>query len=98
MILSALDAILTIAQINKGLVREANPVMNIVIAYGGIYAFFSLKAAMTAFALAMIFLHKEWVLARTTAWLCLGCYVFVLCYHAYLFSSHYGLMALLAPF
>jgi hypothetical protein len=90
--LSLLDAILTIIQINKGLVREANPIMNQVLAWGGVYAFFSLKAAMTASALAIIIIHKEWVLARHVFRLCLCCYVLILCYHMYLVGIHSGIV------
>jgi hypothetical protein len=86
--LSLLDAILTVLQIERGVVREANPIMNMVITWGGVYAFFSLKAAMTAFALAIIMLHKEWVLARHMARLCVGCYVLILFYHIYLLNGH----------
>lgn len=93
--LSFLDAILTISQMQRGLIREANPIMNTVIMWGGIYAFFSLKAAMTAFALAIIMLHKEWLLARYMARLCLFCYVMILFYHLYLVSGYAGLIALL---
>jgi hypothetical protein len=90
--LSFLDAILTVLQIEKGLVREANPIMNLVLTWGGVYAFFSLKAAMTAFALAIIMIHKEWVLARYVARVCLGCYLLILCYHLYLVGTHGGVI------
>jgi hypothetical protein len=93
--LSFLDAILTVLQIERGVVREANPIMNIVLTWGGVYAFFSLKAAMTAFALAVIILHKEWVLARYVARLCLGCYVLILFYQIYLVSGHGGVATFL---
>jgi hypothetical protein len=87
MALSFVDAVLTVLQVEKGMVREANPIMNVVLAWGGAYAFFSLKAAMTAFALAIIIIHKEWALARYMAWLCLGCYILILIYHMYLVSG-----------
>lgn len=93
--LSFLDAVLTVLQIERGVVREANPIMNTVLTWGGVYAFFSLKAAMTAFALAIIILHKEWVLARYMARLCLGCYVLILFYHIYLVSGHGGVATFL---
>jgi hypothetical protein len=92
MALSCVDAILTVKQIETGIVREANPIMNLVISWGGVYAFFSLKAAMTAFALAIIFLHKEWPLARYMARLCLCGYLLTLCYHMYLVSAHSGMI------
>lgn len=93
--LSFLDAILTVLQINRGFIREANPVMNLVLSWGGVYAFFSLKAAMTAFALGIIILHKEWALARYMARLCLCCYILVLIYHLYLVSGHGGVTTFL---
>ena len=93
--LSFLDAALTVLQIERGMVREANPIMNVALVWGGAYAFFSLKAAMTAFALAIIILHKEWVLARYMARICLGCYVLIILYHMYLVSNRSSLLAFL---
>ena len=84
MAMSLLDALLTVYQIRRGGVREANPIMNLAIQWGGIYTFFTLKAAMTAFPLAIIVLHKEWVLARHMARLCLCFYVIIMMYHLYL--------------
>ncbi len=92
--MSILDAILTVVQIQKGTVREANPIMNMTLEWGGIYAFFSLKAAMTAFPLAIIILHKEWVLARYVARLCLCFYIVILIYHLYLLCGYTGLYPL----
>ncbi len=89
--MSILDAILTVIQIRRGTVREANPIMNMTLAWGGIYAFFSLKAAMTAFPLAIIILHKEWLLARYVARLCLLFYIVILIYHLFLLSGYAGL-------
>ena len=88
--LSFLDAILTVYQIEKGNVREANPIMNMAIAWGGVYAFFSLKAVMTALPLAIIILHKEWLLARYMARLCLFFYIAILIYHLFLVSDLTG--------
>ena len=87
MALSFVDAVMTVLQVEKGIVREANPIMSAVLAWGGAYAFFSLKAAMTAFALAIIIIHKEWALARYMARLCLGCYIIIIVYHMYLVSG-----------
>jgi hypothetical protein len=95
LILSGIDAILTILQLKRGVIREANPVMDMVLSWGGIYTFFSLKAAMTAFALAIIMIHKEWLLARYMARVCLGCYVLILCYHIYLVSVNAGVIRFL---
>ena len=94
--LSFLDAVLTIFQIERGSVREANPIMNMAIAWGGVYAFFSLKAVMTAFPLAIIILHKEWLLARYMARLCLWFYIAILIYHMFLVGDLTG-TAFFAP-
>jgi hypothetical protein len=88
--LSFLDAVLTIFQIERGSVREANPIMNMAIAWGGVFAFFSLKAVMTAFPLAIIILHKEWLLARYMARLCLWFYIAILVYHLFLVADLTG--------
>jgi len=93
MVMSFLDAILTVLQIQRGVVREANPIMNMTLTWGGIYAFFCLKASMTAFALAIIIVHKEWALARYMARLCLWFYVVIMFYHLYLVSGYAGAAA-----
>ncbi len=90
--LSFLDAVLTAFQIRRGMALEANPIMNLAIEWGGMYAFFSLKAAMTAFPLAVIILHKEWLLARQVAHLCIGFYIVILLYHLYLVGSFNGIL------
>jgi len=85
--MSFLDALLTVYQLSHGAVREANPIMHMTIAWGGVYAFFSLKTAMTAFPLAIIMLHKEWQLARYMARLGFCFYVVILLYHVILFFN-----------
>jgi hypothetical protein len=84
LLLSALDAILTGLQIRTGFFREANPLMNAVLAYGGVHSFVSIKLAMTAMPLAIIILHKEWTVARFAARLCLWAYILLTLYHLYL--------------
>ena len=84
LVLSIFDAVLTALQILQGRSREANPLMAAVIHYGGMWTFFSLKAAMTAFPLAILVLHQEWKTARFAAWVCLWCYVAVFAYHLYI--------------
>jgi hypothetical protein len=93
MVMSFLDAILTVLQIQRGVVREANPIMNMTLTWGGIYAFFCLKALMTAFALAIIIVHKEWALARYMARMCLWFYLVIMFYHLYLVSGYAGAAA-----
>ncbi len=93
MAMSFLDAVLTVLQIEHGAVREANPLMSMALAWGGVFAFFSLKACMTAFPLAIILVHKEWPLARQMARLCLWCYVLIMFYHLYLVWEFTGATA-----
>lgn len=93
MVMSFLDAVLTVLQIQRGAVREANPVMNMTLTWGGVYAFFCLKASMTAFALAIIIVHKEWSLGRYVARLCLWFYLAIMFYHLYLISGCTGVTA-----
>ena len=88
--LSALDAVLTGKEISSGMVREANPLMNAAILWGGLYTFYGMKAALTALPLAVLVLHKEWPIAKFTARVCLWCYIVIALYHFYLnlfFSS-----------
>ncbi len=84
LILSFFDAIITGLHVLRGTAREANPILNAVLEKGGIPAFFSVKAMMTALPLAIIMLHKEWKLGRYAAWLCLCSYLLVALYHLYL--------------
>ena len=96
--LSLADAILTGMQLLAGKVQEANPIMNAIIRLGGIYCFLSLKAAMTALPLAIIVLHKEWVLARSAARLCLWSYILVALYHIYLIVECHSLAGFVPHF
>jgi hypothetical protein len=84
LILSCLDALLTGMHMIRGSAREMNPVMDAVINHGGLPAFFGVKAAMTVFPIAIIFIHKEWALGRFAARLCLWAYVLLTLYHMYL--------------
>ena len=84
--LSLLDAILTGLHVLRGTASEANPLLNAALRQGGIPAFFSMKAVMTVFPLAIIMLHKEWTLGRYAARLCLWSYILVALYHLYLVS------------
>jgi hypothetical protein len=83
-ILSAIDAGMTGLHMTKGTARELNPVMDAFIKYGGLNAFYGAKAAMTVIPLAIIFIHKEWMLGRFAARLCLWAYSILCCYHLYL--------------
>jgi len=84
LILSFFDAVLTAFQVTAGSAREVNPVMNAVLSQGGVTAFLGVKAAMTVFPMAVIFVHKEWALGRFAARLCLYSYVLIFFYHMYL--------------
>ncbi len=84
LVLSLLDALLTGLQIWRGTVDEWNPIMKAVLSYGGMIPFFGVKAAMTAVALSILVVHKEWNLARFAARLCLWAYCVLALYHLYL--------------
>lgn len=84
LIMSCLDALLTGLHLTRGSARELNPLMNAVILYGGLPSFFSVKAAMTVFPVAIILIHKEWALGRFAALACLWAYVLITVYHLYL--------------
>jgi len=84
LLLSLLDAILTWHQIAGGWVREANPFMKEVLSRGGTSAFFSVKAGMTLFPLALILVHKEWEISRFAVRICLWSYILVSIYHVFL--------------
>jgi hypothetical protein len=82
--LSLMDAILTGLHLLKGSAQEMNPIMNAVINYGGMPAFFGIKAMMTILPVAIIVLHKEWALGRYAARLVLWSYILLSFYHLYL--------------
>jgi hypothetical protein len=93
--LSLMDAILTGLHLQKGSAQELNPIMNAVINYGGIPAFFGIKAMMTILPVAIIVLHKEWTLGRYAARLVLWSYILLSIYHLYLI---YGMQKLAIAF
>ncbi len=82
-----IDAFLTAFQVKRGFVREANPLMNMVLVRCGDYSFVSLKLALTAVPLAILVLHREWRVARYAARVCLWAYILLTCYHLYLVLS-----------
>jgi hypothetical protein len=84
MLLSFMDALLTSLHLSRGSAKELNPILNAVLAHGGLPAFFSVKAAMTVLPMAVIMIHKEWTLGRYAARLCLLTYVLLSFYHIYL--------------
>ncbi len=84
LLLSLMDALLTGLHMIRGTARELNPILNAVLAHGGLPAFFSIKAAMTVLPMAVILIHKEWTLGRYAARLCLLTYVLLSFYHLYL--------------
>jgi hypothetical protein len=81
LLLSLLDAALTSMHLYRGSARELNPILNAVLAHGGMPAFFSVKAAMTVLPMAVIMIHKEWTLGKYAARLCLLTYVLLSFYH-----------------
>jgi hypothetical protein len=79
-----MDAVLTAMHMLQGSAKELNPIMNAVLASGGLPAFFAAKAAMTIFPMAVITIHKEWAIGRYAARLCLVTYILLSLYHLYL--------------
>ena len=84
LIMSCFDALTTGFHMARGSARELNPWMDIVISQGGLPAFFGVKAVMTVFPMAIIFIHKEWSLGRFAARVCLWSYALLTLYHLYL--------------
>ena len=70
-----------------GRITEANPLMRSLLDLGGVYLFLGVKAALTALALSIIILHKNWELGRRAARVCLWSYILVAIYHIYLVSQ-----------
>jgi hypothetical protein len=84
LLLSLLDAVLTWHQIAGGWIEEANPFMKEILSRGGTSAFFSVKAGMTVFPLAIILVHKEWEISKFAVRICLWSYILVSIYHLFL--------------
>jgi hypothetical protein len=87
LLLSLMDAVLTAMHMRQGSAEELNPIMNAVLAHGGMPAFFTVKAAMTVFPMAIITIHKEWAIGRFAARVCLITYVLLSLYHLYLLHA-----------
>jgi hypothetical protein len=86
-VLSFMDALLTCFHMLRGSARELNPILSAIIAYGGLPAFFTFKAAMTILPISVIMIHKEWTLGRYAARLCLWAYILLSFYHLYLITG-----------
>jgi hypothetical protein len=95
LILSFIDAVLTGMHLSRGTAEELNPIMNAVIIHAGMPAFFGAKIILTALPVAVILIHKEWVLGRYAALVCLSVYVLLTLYHLYLLLGLANLHALL---
>jgi len=91
-LLSLMDAIMTQQHLILGSAKEANPLMEAVINYGGMPAFYGFKGLMTVAAVAVIMLHKEWPLGRYAARFCLWAYILLSLYHLYLVASTYKIL------
>jgi hypothetical protein len=88
-LLSLADAIVTQLHLQLGSAREINPVMEFVIKYGGMPAFYGVKGLMTIIAVSIIMLHKEWTLGRYAARICLWTYILLSLYHLILIAYIY---------
>jgi len=86
-VLSLMDALLTCFHMLRGSARELNPILSAILAYGGLPAFFTFKAAMTILPISVIMIHKEWALGRYAVRLCLWAYILLSIYHLYLISG-----------
>jgi hypothetical protein len=84
LILSLIDALLTGFHITRKTAWEVNPVMNAILNYGGLPAFFGAKAILTIIPMAVILIHKEWTLGKYAARIILISYVLLTLYHIYL--------------
>jgi hypothetical protein len=81
LLLSLMDALLTGLYVIRGSARELNPLLNAILDWGGLPAFYTAKAAMTILPMFVILIHKEWTLARYAARLVLWAYVLLSFYH-----------------
>lgn len=79
-----MDALLTGLHLVWGSADELNPILKAVLDYGGLPAFFCAKAALTIFPIAVILIHKEWILAKYAAQLILWAYILISAYHIFL--------------
>ena len=84
LMLSFIDAVLTGMHVTQKTAWEVNPVMNVILNYGGLPAFFGAKFIMTIIPVAVILIHKEWTLGKYAARLILISYIFLTVYHVYL--------------
>lgn len=83
-ILSCIDAYLTLLLIEKGKVVEANPIMATLLSYG-IFHFVFVKYVITAVALLMLCLLKNARITRISLPLALKLYICVIIYEVYLY-------------
>jgi hypothetical protein len=84
LILSCVDAALTLALIDRGIVREANPFMASVLDYG-VLPFTLIKFGLTAFALIILCIFKNARLARIGLPVAIELYIAVVLYESYLY-------------
>lgn len=84
LVLSCIDASLTLALIDKGKVVEANPLMAFFMDYG-IVPFTIIKFAITAFALVILCLFKNVNITRIGLPVAVKIYLAIVGYEVYLF-------------
>lgn len=80
-LLSVLDAYFTIFHIENG-AMEINPLMNLFIGYGYIH-FFIVKYVLTAFAVIILCICKNWLSVRIGTVFILFFYVVVFAHHVF---------------
>jgi hypothetical protein len=81
-LLSVLDAYLTIFHVDNG-AQEINPFMNSLIDYGYIY-FFVVKYVLTALAVLILCIYKNWIPVRVGILCILTLYLVVFAHHVFL--------------
>jgi len=84
LVLSCLDAYLTLELIGKGHVVEANPIMAFFLDYGTT-PFTVVKFVTTAFCLIILCLFKNVKITRICLPFAIKMYILVICYEIYLF-------------
>jgi Domain of unknown function (DUF5658) len=89
--LSFCDSLMTVLQVSAGTVKEWNPMLYYLLEERGPWAFVGVKAGVTALAMAVIVLHKEWRFGRAAARSCLWIYIVLSFYHLYLILVHSSL-------
>lgn len=85
LLLSCLDAFLTLLLIDRGTVIEGNPIMARILEYGT-FPFVTIKFVITALAITVLTLFKNVKITRFSLPFAIKIYIVVIAYEIYLFS------------